>query len=44
MRREKTTDQHAEEKRWTFRFELKEESEDDYQEQHLLCMEREIHP
>ena len=28
MRRKKTTDQYAEEKRWVFNFDLKEESED----------------
>ena len=29
MRRKKTKDQYAEEKRWVFSFDLKEESEDD---------------
>ena len=29
MRRKKTTDQYAEEKRWVFSFDLKEESEDE---------------
>ena len=29
MRRKKTTDQYAEEKRWVFRFDLKEEIEDE---------------